>query len=321
MSVTLQRPVRLPPWLRALIAALPEQPGEPLDHQWRGGHSNDVRELTFADGRILIVKRARQTWGRAGYATAAAAAHLIRSRSGLEVPEPLPVPLRLHGRTVQAYWRLPRPTLAELWPRLEDAQRLVALRSLGALMRRLHAIDAPRFGDITAAGTQDDFATMLQRDLQLRLLPAVYAHWPDGAWWVERLIERIPDVADNGPHAPVLTHNDLHMGNVLCDVGAAGVECVGLLDLDGVTGCCAARDVATFSVLHGPLFLKPLTAPFHAALAESAGCERQPLLLSFFRCVQLANQGFSSGLLGDIEHAALIRDALDAELRALSFLR
>lgn len=323
MTVTLRRPVELSPWLRALMRCIPDEltGREPLHHRWCGGNSNDVRELTFDDGAVLIIKRARQPWGRSAFNTAAAAARMIGTASEIEVPEPLPVPLRLHGRTVQAYWRLPRPTLGELWPRLEERQRQDALRSLGRMMRRLHAIPAARFGDITSAGAGSDAAGMLRRDLVHRLLPAVYAHWPAGAWSVERVIERIPDVARHAPHTPVLTHNDLHIGNVLCDVRASGVECVGLLDLDGVTGCCAERDVATFRVLHGPHFLMEVSPACHAALDEGRGARSHPLLLSFFRCVQLANQGFSSGLLGDVEHAAIIHDALDAELRALSLLQ
>jgi aminoglycoside phosphotransferase (APT) family kinase protein len=291
-----------------------------LSVKWDGGHSNDIFELDFDDGRTLLLKRARHDWARESFMTSEQAGALLAESSDIVAPRPLPLAGDIADAPVQAYWRIPLPTLAQLWPSLADGQRVSALRSLGALLRRLHDIDAPHYGPLRGAdgAAAHDLAGALTGDLQRRLLPAVHAHWSTGAWLLEWLIDRIAWAdAMRGPAAASMVHNDLHLGNVLCRVAGDTVTCVGFLDLDGVAGSAPECDIAGFGVLHGPLFEQELDLRWHAEVAHGYGDGADPRMIAFFRCAHLANQGFSSGLLGHDEHAERIRQALHVELDAL----
>ena len=280
------------------------------------GHSNDIAEATFSDGSTLLIKRARHEWAAASFAAAAEAARLISAGSDIVVPQPLP---GLTAGDVQAYWRIDLPTLAQLWPGLSGNARAEALRSLGELMRRLHEITIPVWGPIGGSGRDATPGAAMERDLRDRLLPAVYAHWPRGAWSLERLIDAIPVVARmHERHTPRLVHADLHLGNVLCSVEDGDVKCVGLLDLDDVSGGAAEADIACFEMLHGPLFERQIDDDMIGEVRQGYDARRlESRLLDFYRCAHLANQGFCSGLLQHEEHAAAIAAEFERRVAAL----
>jgi Ser/Thr protein kinase RdoA (MazF antagonist) len=285
-------------------------------------HSNDIFELTFCDGRTLLLKRARHEWLRPCFTASEMAARLIRASSELVVPQPLPLPdlpeELPEELPVQAYWRIPLPTLAQLWPELTAERQAAALRSLGALTRKLHRIAAPGWGPLHRCDAACDLAGDLHRDLRRRLLPAVIAHWPAGIRALERLIEGIPTVQQRWPAAAAaLVHADLHLGNVLCRVRGGKVHCVGFLDLDGAAGGTAEADVACFDVLHGPLFQRHIHRDMRLELRRGYGDGLDERIVEYFHCAHLANQGFSSALLGHEGHAADIAAELDRRLCTL----
>ncbi|HEX2167154.1 MAG TPA: aminoglycoside phosphotransferase family protein [Longimicrobiales bacterium] len=309
----------IPVWLSDVMPALADagRGARPARIRSHGGHSNDIHELTFSDGRVLLVKRARHDWIGDCFSAAARAARLVSDGSDIIVPHPLPLSCDPGGMPVQAYWRIELPTLAQLWPALSADARSAALRSLGALVRRLHDIQAPGWGPLYQRNPAQDPGVELERDLRLRLLPAVIAHWPQGVGLLEQLIAAIPAVRPLHANRPALVHDDLHLGNVLCRIRDERVECVGLLDLDDVGGGAAESDIAVFDVLHSPLFEREIPSAVRRHLRTGYGERLDERLIEFHRCAHLANQGFSSGLLEHSEHAAAIAAELKRRLRRL----
>lgn len=307
----------MPEWMRDLVEGVSTQ----LDHSPLTevrkilGSSNDTLELSFGDDRVLMVKRGRHDWTRRMFRTAAAASELLRGSTDLAAPHPLPLDLD-SAEPLQAYWRIALPTLGELWPALDAAERVDALRSLGRLLRRTHQVRATGWGDLLeprrgARGLQD----YLNHDLGGRLLPAVYAIWSDGLAPLERLIEAIPAVTGRvAPDEPVLSHSDVHIQNVVCRRTDGAVRCVGLLDLDNARALPPEADVASFQVLHGPLFNQRLEENELDAMLDGYGDPLDPLILGFFRAAHLCNLGFHSALVGDDLHAGWVAHAFHAEV-------
>lgn len=283
------------------------------------GSSNELLELGFDEDRVLMVKRGRHDWVKEMFDTAAAASELLQARTDLTVPRPLTVETDA-SNPLQAYWRIQLPTLGGLWPELSETEKHDALRSLGALIRRLHRVDLPGWGSLLDLDTgSGGLETYLRRDLSGRLLPAVTWRWPEGVQPLERLIEVIPAVAARvGSEGGTLSHSDVHLQNVLCTRTPGGAESVGLLDLDNCRSLPPEADLASFHVLHGPLFNQELAEPRHAALREGYGAALDPVLLAFFRAGHLANLGFHSALVGDDIHAGWVAEALSREVRELT---
>jgi aminoglycoside phosphotransferase (APT) family kinase protein len=320
MSAVMDAGVRaVPRWLMASLSSadLARTRAAPRRCRYIEGHSNDIYELEFEDDRVLLIKRARHDWVGPYFAASARAAQLIRARSDLLVPQPLPITADACDSPLQAYWRIPLPTLDRVWQTLGHDQQQAALLSLGALTRRLHGIAAPGWGPL-ARSRGATLHIDLDRDLRLRLLPAVIAHWPAGIPLLERLIGDISArTALDAPRQPVLVHTDLHLGNVLCTLHDGRIECVGFLDLDGVGGGLAEADVACFDVLHGRHFERPIDDALRVQLRSGYGRPLDEELVAWFHCVHLANQGFSSALLGHHEHAGAIADELAIRIAAL----
>lgn len=306
---------------RLLTALRRETDGRrPARVRFRGGHSNDVTELRFADGRALIVKRGRYPWAAARFATAERAARLLGTQRELLAPRPLALPPELRAEPLQAYWRLDLPTLERLWPRLTAAQRRSALRSWGRLTRALHGVQAPAFAALPAGppppgGLQE----WLRVELAQRLLPAVQDNWPEGDAPLRMLLARAPEAARRaGTRSPVLVHNDLHFGNVLCSVRGDEIRCVGLLDLEAALGGLPEMDAASAAVLHGPLFGQALPGGWLRAWRTGYGAPLDNWLLGFFRAYHLANQGFYSAFVGHDVHARSVLRALRRVVRSLA---
>lgn len=282
------------------------------------GSSNELLELGFDEDRILMLKRGRHDWVQQMFDTAAAASELLQARTDLAVPRPISVSSG-PSNPLQAYWRIQLPTLGRLWAELSESGKHDALQSLGGLIRRLHEVELSGWGSLldldTGVGGLERY---LRRDLADRLLPAVVSSWGEGVQPLEQLIETIPAVAARVTgRGGTLSHSDVHLQNVLCTRTAEGAECVGLLDLDNCRSLPPEADLASFHVLHGPLFNQELPESRHASLREGYGAVLDPVLLRFFRASHLANLGFHSALVGDDIHAGWVAEALSEEVTAL----
>lgn len=282
------------------------------------GSSNELVELGFGEDRILMLKRGRRDWVQGMFDTAETASELLRGATDLTVPRPIQVESG-SSDPLQAYWRIQLPTLGGLWPELSVPERHDALRSLGALIRRLHRVELPGWGSLLRLETGDSgLERYLRRDLSERLLPAVHGSWSEGTAPLERLIDTVPVVAGRVDGAGgSLSHGDVHLQNVLCRVTETGVRCVGLLDLDSCRSLPPEADLASFDALHGPLFNQQLDESRHDALREGYGAPLDPILLRFFGAAHLANLGFHSAIVGDDIHAGWVADALAEEVGAL----
>lgn len=300
------------------IAAPGVQPRQ-VQVRFLAAHSNDVAEVRVPDGRVLMVKRGRYPWSAARMDASRSAAGMLAG-SGAVVPAPLPLPEGIDPRPVEAYWRIPHPTLLERWPGLSPAGRRRAIRSLGALLRRVHGVRAPRQGPLGArGGAPGSPEAYLSADLGGRLLPAVEGEWPDAAPPLRELVEAVPRMAERLRQVPpVLLHGDVHLGNVLCRPSGDGVRCVGMLDLETAAGGPAESDLAMAQLQHGPLFTVPLQKGWFELLLRGYRRAPDPLRLRFYRAVHLANMGFYSAMIGHAEHAATVAAALAREVRGLA---
>lgn len=281
-------------------------------------HSNDVAELMFDDGRSLMVKRGRYNWVSGRFANSRAAAGVLRDEVGLKAPDPLDLPAGIDDAPLEVYWRIELPTLAQIWPSLNGKERSRALRSWGVMLRRVHSTDLEGWGPLSGAGRQATLEAFLRVDVDGRLMPAVYGQWPDAGAAVEALARAGPRLAASAEgRTPVLVHGDVHMGNILCEPAGDGPRCVGLLDLEAATTGLAESDIAIAEVLHGPLFNQPLARGWEQHVLEGYGERPDPYAVRFFRGFHLANLGFFSALVGDVEHAAEVLTALEREVAEL----
>ncbi|HEU4558331.1 MAG TPA: aminoglycoside phosphotransferase family protein [Longimicrobium sp.] len=297
-----------------LAAAAAAAPGNrPVWVETFSQDSNDRAEARFADGRTLVVKRARHAWARERFAASRAATRLLRE-AGIPAPEPLPVPKPADALPVEAYWKIELPTLADVWAGAGRVERGRLLRGWGALLRRIHAIRLPAHGALLAPH-RDGLADYLRSDLCDRLLPAMVHTWPQATAVVETLADAAEGVAARLVGTPVvLVHNDLHSANVLCDAHAR--DCVGALDLEAAFAGPAEADIAHVEVLHGPLFGKPLPDGWSDKLHRGYGQRLDPQAIGFFRAFHLLNLGYHAAFCGHAAHAADVLAAAETEMRA-----
>lgn len=281
-------------------------------------HSNDVAELRFDHGRTLMVKRGRYDWVAARFANARAASGVLRREAGIEAPAPLDLPDQLDEKPIEAYWRIEVPTLAQLWPDLGDRDRVQALESWGAMLRRVHAVRMQGWGPVAGGQKHPSLRRYLESDVHHRLLPAVHGEWPEAVAAVEAIARAVPRVAGRtAGRRPVLVHGDVHMGNILCDPAGGSPRCVGLLDLEAANTGLPENDLAIAEVLHGPLFNQALPEGWDGPVLEGYGAALNAYALQFYRAFHLANLGFFSALVGDVEHAAEVLAGLEAEVVGL----
>jgi len=277
----------------------------PLSISTSSEHSNAQAEIRFANGRTLMVKRARHTWASARFTASRRACHLLRKRTGIIAPEPLDLPEPDDGFPVEAYWRIDLPTLGEVWPHLSAQERGWALRHWGRLMARVHGVRFRGHGPL-AGGELGSLSGYLEADLGERLLPASQAVWPEGVPLVASLLESAPSVACRTDGDAVLVHNDLHMRNVLCKRTRHSARAVGVLDLEAAFAGPPEADMAHTEVLHGPICGMPLPSGWLQEVRRGYGRGLDPVVLAFFRAYHLANLGFHAALCGWPDRAAEI---------------
>jgi aminoglycoside phosphotransferase (APT) family kinase protein len=286
----------------------------------RNDCSNELAEVAFDDGRVLILKWTRhRTLLPLALRTAQQAARLVRERADIPVPEYVELPHRPGETPVLAYWRIPHPTLKETWPHLGAMAREKATREWGALLRRMHAINLPGHGPLLQAlEIERTLGEFLRDDLGERLRSAAQVEWPAVGEVISRLLEWIPEAEARAESRARLLHGDLHSANVLCDPTGDEIQVTGVIDLDDAWAGPPEAELARIEVLHGPLFGQPLPAPWFECLAEGYGGAFDELLLGFFRVYQLLNLGYHAAATGLSAHAADVARAAEGEARALN---
>ncbi|HET6567224.1 MAG TPA: phosphotransferase, partial [Rhodothermales bacterium] len=232
-------------------------------------------------------------------------------------PRPLDLSAAIGDLAVEAYWRIDRPTLAEVWPALPERDRAWTLRHWGGLMARLHRIRFPGHGAL-AAGGKDSLAAFLQSDLGTRLLPAVQQTWPEAVRAVDRLLKQIGVIAPRVDRNGVLVHNDLHMHNVLCERSKHLVRSIGVLDLEAAFAGPPEADMAHTEVLHGPLLGKQLPEGWIEEVLTGYGRELDPVVRAYFRAFHLVNFGYHAALCDWPDHAADLLQAAEENLSLTS---
>jgi aminoglycoside phosphotransferase (APT) family kinase protein len=306
--------------LSAVLQSLPSaEASAPVRVVHRTQHSNDFAEVHLRSGQALIVKRGRYEWAAERFRSSRMASELIREQMDFAVPTPLPMPIDLDERPVEAYWRINRPILQEIWPELDEDQRRLALQSWGGLISRLHRIQLKGFGPLADSGTETrTLETFLRKELEERLLPAVAGEWPAAHPSLQRLLRMVEVVAALAGHRSRLVHNDMHMGNVLCEVDEGTVRCVGLIDLETAMAAPPEADLAVMQLHHGGLFDHPIPGSWFDAVRSGYSSVVNDTCVAFFRGYHLINLGFHSALIGHEWHAdrvaaALARETADLE--------
>jgi aminoglycoside phosphotransferase (APT) family kinase protein len=320
-TITQPHAMPLSPELIASLTCViaPETGGaQPDDVVFHDAHSNDVAELRFQDGRTLMVKRGRYQWTAPRFRASRLASRLLNGRAGVVAPAPIEIPDDLDTQPVEAYWRVELPTLQELWPSLDDHARTRALQSLGGLVARVHSVRVCGHGPLDVAEDKPTFEAFMHADLGYRLYPALAAQWPDAIEILERLRDAIDAAAERVPaDGSALLHNDLHMGNVLCEHDEVSSRCVGVLDLETAFAGPREADLAVLEVHHGPLFSQPVEGNWFEHVQQGYDRPLDALLMTFFRAYHLLNMGFYSAIVGHHEHARKVGSAALAETERL----
>ena len=162
-------------------------------------YSNDLAVATLRDGRRLVVKRGRHEWSRAALENSRRGANLLNDQ-GILAPLALVLPPEVEADPIQAYWRIELPTLMELWPGLNGVERERAIRSLGRLIRRAHAVQLSGDGLlVTDELGRRPIAAVLTEELRDALMPAVKETWPSAVPYVDTLLAMMPAVARRTP--------------------------------------------------------------------------------------------------------------------------
>lgn len=274
------------------------------------GFSNNLVRFSFEDGRKIIIKQSQYDWARPRFNSAKNASKLIRRRSSVIAPKHITIPEEVVKYPTIAYWYLPYPTLRELWPKLSPKQKKQASKSLGRMLRKVHQITVGKYGLINEERSYRSAADFMFSELHDRLKPSIAAYWPEVLPMVDRLIEIAEKLPDNVNNA-ALVHNDIHLGNILCNVQDDEVQCIGLLDLEEATGGIWESDLASAMTLHHPLFFSSKLQgsrleKLEQSIVEGYEKEPDPKLLRFFRIYHLINLGYFSAMNDDHQHAKRI---------------
>ncbi|HLT35929.1 MAG TPA: aminoglycoside phosphotransferase family protein [Enhygromyxa sp.] len=307
--------------VEAVVSRLGDRLGgaTPTAIELREEHSNLVAEVELDIGRTLIIKQARYPEMAARFETSRTAARLLRQRTRVVVPEYLDVP---GPNSTLAYWRIPLPTLEELWPGLREQALRHTLRTLGGLIRRIQQVRLPGHGALLEVERARSATEFLLFDLRQRLRPAAAGHWRAALPTIDELVDRTRGMqARVDDREAVLVHNDLFAPNILCEQMRDGeVVCVGAIDFEDAFAGPPEAEFAKIEVLHGPLFGRPQTEQLMREIVTGHGGPLDPLVMAYFRAFHLLNMGFHAAATGHDGHAAEVLDACWRELHALDRL-
>lgn len=293
---------------RALRQVLPELVGkrtpDHVVHDFRG--SNDLLCVRVGSRRLML-KRGLEPWSADRFRTARVAARLIAEGSDIRTPRFLDVPECDGGWPLLAWWRLEHTTLDELWPKLDLLERASALSSLGALLAQLHRIPIEGWGPPRPSQRRASGRPFLLEDLEGRLRPAVLGSWPEALPLLDEAVELVTSSWSSDPAAS-LAHNDVHLSNVLCEIDAEGVHCVGLLDLEAVGGALPEADLSYLSLVHSPGMAGSLGRGWMERVLAGYGRSVDERRMRLFRLHHILNIGIHAALAGDHDRAAYFAD-------------
>jgi aminoglycoside phosphotransferase (APT) family kinase protein len=271
----------------------------------------------MANGRTLMVKRARSSAAAGGFAAAREASRMLRARGEVVAPEYVRARDDAWDAPVLAYWKIERPTLAEVWEELEPGPRAAAMRSWGALAARVHHVRLSGYGALVGGGRAPTLEGDLSRALGVEMRATVAREWPGGSAALDAILTAIPALASRTTRGrAVLVHNDLHMENILCEQDRAGVRCVGVLDLEAAVSGPPEADLARPLVLYGPIF-GALPRVLTAELLAGYGARLDPVTLDFYRALHLLNIGLHCARRGLDDFAARLAGRAAAMATAL----
>lgn len=295
-------------WLKGAVGD--EKELKITDNFSPSGFSNNIIRLTFEDGRKMIIKQSPYDWAQPRFESSRKVSQLIRQQSSIIAPQHLEVPEEVTENPTIAYWYLPFPTLEELWPELSFEQRKKASQSLGRMLREMHQIKVSSYGPLHENCSYRSAFSFMHNDLQNRLKPAIAEEWPEALPVISQLTKSAQDLSDMNQDL-ILVHNDIHLGNILCESHDGEVQCVGLLDLEEAGGGIWEADLASAITLHHPLFFRNKVngrwlKEFGQFIAEGYDKKPNQELLLFFRIYHLINLGFFSAISEDYEHAQCI---------------
>ena len=269
------------------------------------GYSNNMICLNLGDGRSLMVKCAQYHWAGPRFQSSRRASMLLRQRTSVVTPEHVPIDAKIEDKPVLAYWFIPLTPLEDIWTDLNFIQKVKAIQSLGSLLSNVHRVKVDYAGSLSdEEPSHDTISSFMESDLLERLKPAVWAKWYDAVPVLDQLAQMASELPKKDD--PVLIHNDLHLGNVLCEQEEEEISCGGLLDLEAAEGGSWVSDIASATIMYNPLFFGKETEwieDFEKYLQEGYGKEADPFLLHFFKTYHLLNLGFFSILNDDRLHA------------------
>lgn len=269
------------------------------------GYSNNMVRLNLSDGRALMVKCAQYDWAGPRFQSSRRASELLQQETSVITPEHVPIDGRVENKPVLAYWYIPLTPLEDVWADLTFKKKVRGIRSLGKLLREVHRVKVDRLGSLSQKEPSfDSINSYMESDLLERLKPAVWAKWYDAV----PVLDQLAQMASGLPQEDdtVLVHNDMHLGNVLCEQNGDELKCVGLLDLEAAEGGNRVSDIASTTIMYNPLFFGKETEwleDFDHYLQEGYGEQVDPFLLHFFQTYHLLNLGFFSILNDDRLHA------------------
>lgn len=272
------------------------------------GPSNGGRPSGGETARRLILKRGLHDWSDFRFRSARLASALLHDATDLVAPAYLDLPASVEGDPVLGYWKIPLPTLEEVWDSLGPERRRRALESWGRALRSIHRVRVDGGGPLDRVSREGiELRAFLVSDVADRLLPAVRGTWPAGEPLVGRLASAASRAAERAPEESVLLHADFHFSNVLYDPEDG--RCVGLLDLEASMAGLPEADLAYLQVVHSDLLAGAPEAAWWPRFVAGYGDEGDPWMLAFFRAWHLLNIAFYEALEGAHAYADELGEA------------
>ena len=234
-----ERHLHDPAW-RSAAAAICARHGLPYEHLRRSPQGENV--IYFVASHVIkIYGPARGQYARERAALRFAAGR----RLGVATPEVLHEG-EIEGWPYLVIGRLAGRPMREVWPAVEEGERIGIVSQLGAAMRELHAqgppADEPALARDWAAFAARQAEESVARQRALGANPEWLASLP------AFLASRLPLLPEE--FAPVLLHGDIHPGNVLVARDRAGRwRAVGLFDFGDSFGGPAEYEFVAPGVL------------------------------------------------------------------------
>jgi aminoglycoside phosphotransferase (APT) family kinase protein len=254
------------------------------------GGSTDVFEIAADDNRAVILKaypdepawkmRKEAFIAKRFAAVAPVPRWLAIDGSRARLPRAFAMMTRLPGQSMRAHFQE------------ADAERL--FQDIGAMLRGLHTVAAPRFGYLLETEVATPFET--NAEFMATYFASKFRDFarqngdPDLRRRLETIVtERSEALAECG--APVLCHNDFHPGNVLVAEGPDGVRRVsGLIDFENAVAADPLFDLAKaldYTAHECPAGRAPLAEGYGAL--DRPGADEALVVYRLFHKLELLN--------------------------------